>query len=162
MILARRLMLASTLGASIAALAAPAVLRAQPKPEATNRNIADALAAQADFEPFLGFVQQSGLMDVLRGTGPLTLFAPTAAAFSRAPAGLLADLLGGSTNQQAGGDPVRLRAVVQTHYVTRMLPIGMLRGSRQEFANANAGILVIDGRADPISIQLGNRVGGTG
>jgi hypothetical protein len=162
MIMQRRILLSSAVGVALAGLAAPGILRAQPKPEASARNIADTLAADADYERFLAMIQQSGLMDVLRGGGPVTLFAPNASAFNRAPAGLLADLLGGNSTSLTGIDPVRLRAVVQTHYVTRLLPPMALRGLRQEFANANDGVLVIDGRENPVSIQLGNRVGGPG
>jgi uncharacterized surface protein with fasciclin (FAS1) repeats len=52
-----------------------------------------ALAAAGQFNTLIAAVQAAGLVDVLSGPGPFTLFAPTDAAFAKLPAGTLNSLL---------------------------------------------------------------------
>lgn len=52
-----------------------------------------ALQAAGQFTTLIAAVQAAGLVDVLSGPGPFTLFAPTDAAFAKLPAGTLDSLL---------------------------------------------------------------------
>ena len=56
-------------------------------------NIVEVAQGNADFSTLVAAVTAAGLGDALSGEGPLTVFAPTNAAFEALPAGLLEKLL---------------------------------------------------------------------
>ena len=56
------------------------------------RNLVDTAAADGSFKTFGLAVENAGLSDSLRATGPFTVFAPTDAAFDKLPAGRLETL----------------------------------------------------------------------
>ncbi|WP_404423964.1 fasciclin domain-containing protein [Nibricoccus sp. IMCC34717] len=58
-----------------------------------NDNIPEALIKSGNFNTLVAAVQTAGLVDVLLGPGPFTLFAPTDAAFAKLPAGTVESLL---------------------------------------------------------------------
>jgi uncharacterized surface protein with fasciclin (FAS1) repeats len=55
--------------------------------------IVDIAVASDDFTTLVAAVQAAGLVEVLQGEGPFTVFAPTDAAFAALPEGLLEKLL---------------------------------------------------------------------
>jgi uncharacterized surface protein with fasciclin (FAS1) repeats len=55
----------------------------------SDKNILETAAAKGSFKTFGKAVEQAGMGDTLRGTGPFTVFAPTDAAFEKLPAGRL-------------------------------------------------------------------------
>jgi len=55
--------------------------------------IVDIAVASDDFTTLVAAVQAAGLVEVLQGDGPFTVFAPTDAAFAALPEGLLEKLL---------------------------------------------------------------------
>jgi uncharacterized surface protein with fasciclin (FAS1) repeats len=55
--------------------------------------IVEVAAANPDFSTLVAAVKAAGLVDTLNGAGPFTVFAPTNAAFTALPAGLLDKLL---------------------------------------------------------------------
>ncbi len=57
------------------------------------KNIVQIAAGSEDHTTLVAAVQAAGLVDVLANNGPLTVFAPTNAAFEALPAGVLDDLL---------------------------------------------------------------------
>lgn len=57
------------------------------------RDIVDTAVAAGDFGTLVKAVEAAGLVDVLKGDGPFTVFAPTDAAFASLPAGTLESLL---------------------------------------------------------------------
>ncbi len=57
------------------------------------RNIVQIAAASEDHSTLVAAVQAAGMVDVLANPGPLTVFAPTNAAFDKLPAGTVEDLL---------------------------------------------------------------------
>lgn len=57
------------------------------------RNLLDTAAAKGTYSTFAKAVEQAGLSETLRGTGPFTIFAPTDAAFAKLPAGKLDTLM---------------------------------------------------------------------
>jgi uncharacterized surface protein with fasciclin (FAS1) repeats len=122
----------------------------------TQRNVADALAADGRFTQFLELLSRAGMIEPLRGAGPFTVFAPTNAAFLGAPSGMLADLVGTPTGGtgSASPDPVRLRALVQYHIVSGA-PFGMApppAGDRRVRAMNGSDVLVAsDGGAVQVS-----------
>jgi len=61
-------------------------------PTPTLKNLVDTVAANDSFKTFSRAVENAGLSDSLRATGPFTIFAPTDAAFEKLPAGRLDQL----------------------------------------------------------------------
>lgn len=56
-------------------------------------DIVDTAKSTGEFETLLAAAQAAGLVDTLKGDGPLTVFAPTDAAFAKLPAGTVESLL---------------------------------------------------------------------
>lgn len=59
----------------------------------SKKDIVDVAAGNPDFSTLVAAVKAAGLVDALKGDGPLTVFAPTNAAFAKLPAGAVEDLL---------------------------------------------------------------------
>jgi len=80
-----------TLWVALAAmtLAAPAVAGHHGK----KMDIVDTAASAGKFETLIAAAKAAGLVDALKGDGPLTVFAPTDDAFSALPAGTIETLL---------------------------------------------------------------------
>ena len=57
------------------------------------QNIVEIAAGNPDFSTLVAAVKAAGLVDVLVGEGPFTVFAPTNAAFAKLPAGTVETLL---------------------------------------------------------------------
>jgi uncharacterized surface protein with fasciclin (FAS1) repeats len=83
------------------AAAAPAKV----KPKA---NIVQTAVAAGSFKTLVALVKQAGLAGALSGKGPLTVFAPTDAAFAKVPKATLTAL---------GKDKAKLKAVLLYHVV---------------------------------------------
>jgi uncharacterized surface protein with fasciclin (FAS1) repeats len=61
-------------------------------PTPTLKNLVETVAANDSFKTFSRAVENAGLSDSLRATGPFTIFAPTDAAFEKLQAGRLNQL----------------------------------------------------------------------
>ena len=71
-------------------------------------NIVQTAVAAGEFKTLVSLVKQAGLVGALSGPGPLTVFAPTDAAFAAVPKATLAEL---------GKNPAKLKAVLLYHVV---------------------------------------------
>lgn len=60
---------------------------------APQQDIVDTAVSAGNFTTLVKAVQAAGLVDVLKGDGPFTVFAPTDEAFAKLPAGTLENLL---------------------------------------------------------------------
>ena len=58
-----------------------------------DKDIVDIAASAGSFKTLIAAVQAAGLVDALKGQGPLTVFAPTDDAFKKLPAGTVENLL---------------------------------------------------------------------
>lgn len=58
-----------------------------------DKDIVDTAASAGSFKTLVAAVQAAGLVDALKGQGPLTVFAPTDEAFKKLPAGTVENLL---------------------------------------------------------------------
>ena len=58
-----------------------------------NKDIVEIAASAGSFKTLVAAVQAAGLVDTLKGKGPLTVFAPTDEAFAKLPAGTVENLL---------------------------------------------------------------------
>ena len=72
------------------------------------KNIVQTAVAAGSFKTLVSLVKQAGLVGALSGPGPLTVFAPTDAAFAAVPKATLAEL---------GKNPAKLKAVLLYHVV---------------------------------------------
>jgi uncharacterized surface protein with fasciclin (FAS1) repeats len=63
-------------------------------------NIVEVAAGNSDFSTLVAAVQAAGLVDVLSGDGPFTVFAPTNEAFAKLPAGTVENLLKPENREQ--------------------------------------------------------------
>jgi uncharacterized surface protein with fasciclin (FAS1) repeats len=95
---------------SAAALAAAtSISAASPAKTAMGqKNIVQTAVAAGQFKTLVALVKQAGLAGALSGSGPLTVFAPTDAAFAKVPKSTLAAL---------GKDKAQLKAVLLYHVV---------------------------------------------
>ena len=66
-------------------------------------NLIDTAAANGSFKTFGKAIEQAGLADSLRATGPFTVFAPTDAAFDKLPAGKLESLMKPENKEELAG-----------------------------------------------------------
>ena len=75
---------------------------------AAQSNIVQTAVAAGEFKTLVSLVKQAGLAGALSGPGPLTVFAPTDAAFAAVPKATLAEL---------AKNPAKLKAVLLYHVV---------------------------------------------
>ena len=94
-----------------AALAAATSISAASPAKTTamgQKNIVQTAVAAGQFKTLVALVKQAGLAGALSGPGPLTVFAPTDAAFAKVPKSTLAAL---------GKNKAQLKAVLLYHVV---------------------------------------------
>ena len=87
----------------------PTMAPATAAPSAAKGDIVAVATEAGSFKTLLQAATAAGLVDTLKGPGPLTVFAPSDEAFAKLPAGTLASLL---------ADPVALKKVLLYHVVS--------------------------------------------
>jgi uncharacterized surface protein with fasciclin (FAS1) repeats len=92
--------------AAIVALAVPAGASARPE---ADKNIVQTASSAGSFKTLVALATQAGLADDLAAPGPLTVFAPTDAAFRKVPA---------ATLRKLKANPALLRRVLLYHVVS--------------------------------------------
>ena len=111
----RRITLAALLLALVAGCATPSA----------PVSVADTLARDPQLSTLNSLVQQAGLADMLRGSGPYTVFAPTNEAFKAVSAKTMDELK----------DPVRLKAVLSYHVLPARMTASEIRTGNVKTAN---------------------------
>jgi uncharacterized surface protein with fasciclin (FAS1) repeats len=107
------------LAAAGLALTAPTILRAQP-----SASIPDAMMADGRFASFIELLERSPALNLLRGAGRFTVFAPTNAGVDTIPATLRAEFTGvHSETSASAGDAGSLTALVNLHIVEGVHPL---------------------------------------
>jgi uncharacterized surface protein with fasciclin (FAS1) repeats len=101
----QRLVPLALLLALVAAFAAPASAGSTAAP---SKNVVQTAVSAGQFKTLVALVKKAGLVGALSGKGPLTVFAPTDAAFAKVPKATLAAL---------GADKAKLKAVLLYHVV---------------------------------------------
>ena len=113
-------------------------------PAASGKNVVQTAAAAGQFTTLVSLVQKAGLAGALSGKGPLTVFAPTDAAFAKVPKATLAAL---------GKNPAKLKAVLLYHVVkgnvtaakvAKLTSVKTLQGSAVRI-DAMGGTVSVDG-----------------
>lgn len=108
-----------TLFAMAALLSAPMFAQAEETATAEKTIVETAIAAE--FNTLVAAVKAAGLVDALSGDGPLTVFAPTDAAFAKLPKGTVEDLLKPENKD-------KLVAVLTYHVVKGSVPASKVVG----------------------------------
>ena len=96
------------------------------------KNIVQTAVAAGQFKTLVALVKRAGLVGALSGPGPLTVFAPTDAAFAKLPAGTLDSLL-------MPENKAKLTAILTYHVVPGRVLAAQLTGmSSAPTANGQA------------------------
>ena len=98
--------------ALLGAMTLGAVASSAAGPHKSAKNIVQTAVAAGSFKTLVSLVKQAGLAGALSGPGPLTVFAPTDAAFANVPKATLAAL---------AKDKSKLKAVLLYHVVSGKL-----------------------------------------
>ncbi|MEO0618191.1 MAG: fasciclin domain-containing protein [Pseudomonadota bacterium] len=125
-------------------------------------NIVETAQQTGKFNTLLAAADAAGLVGALSGDGPLTVFAPTDAAFDKLPAGTVENLLKPENKDQ-------LVAILTYHVLGRQLTSDMLphktipvkplnTASRLHVRKAASGVTVNKANVDSADIQTDNGV----
>ncbi|MDX1395806.1 MAG: fasciclin domain-containing protein [Gemmatimonadota bacterium] len=102
-------------------------------------DIVETAVAAGQFETLVAAVQAAGLVDVLKGDGPFTVFAPTDDAFAALPAGTVDELLEPENRD-------RLVAVLTYHVVAgKVLAADVVKLSSAETVQGQSVSIKTDG-----------------
>lgn len=132
------LALIAAMGAAAPALAGgQGAMHAGHAAPAGSGTIVDAAVASPDHTTLVAAVKAAGLVDVLAGKGPFTVFAPTNAAFAKLPAGTVETLLKPENKAQ-------LAAVLTYHVVPGRLNAADI-AARAKAAGGRATLKTVQG-----------------
>jgi uncharacterized surface protein with fasciclin (FAS1) repeats len=106
-----------------------------------DKDIVEVAISAGSFKTLIAAVQAAGLVDVLKGEGPMTVFAPTDDAFAKLPAGTVENLLKPENKD-------KLTAVLTYHVV----PGRVTAGEVVKLSSAKT----VNGRALRIATKDGN------
>ena len=101
------------------------------------QDIVDTAVAAGQFNTLVAAVQAAGLVDVLKGDGPFTVFAPTDEAFAALPEGTVENLLKPENREQ-------LVAVLTYHVVPGKIMSTDIAGKSTDVASVQGSSLSVD------------------
>jgi uncharacterized surface protein with fasciclin (FAS1) repeats len=134
------------------AAAAPAAPPAMSMTIAPAGDIADTLKASGQFTILVKALDASNLTSVLKTAGPLTILAPTDAAFNALPAGQLANLMKIENAAQ-------LQALLTYHLINAGVPTSKIQGSKGPISTVAGTPVQIDGTGPTIMVNDASVVG---
>ena len=118
---------------------------AQASPAASGTLIAVA-KADPDLSTFAKLAAAAGLEPTLSGAGPLTVLAPSNAAFAKLPADQLAEL-------QKPENAAKLQQVLLYHVIPASAPSSAIKGTKGDVPSATPNKLALDGTGDAVKIN---------
>merc|ERR1711966_113564 len=126
-------------------------------PTSATSNIVDIAASNTAFSTLVAAVKAAGLVDALSGDGPLTVFAPTNAAFDALPEGTVEALL---------ADITKLTEILTYHVVAGNAhsttlaagPVETLNGASVEISTTDGGVMVNDANVVAADILASNGI----
>lgn len=121
---------------ALIALALVAALGVAQPASADDQRVGDVIHSDARFSTFARAIDAAGLQDLVRGTEPVTVFAPTNEAFAKLPAGALERLL-------APENRAELTSLLKRHVVAGNLDQYALKRQR-ELATVNGDTLAVN------------------
>lgn len=124
---------------------------------ASKSDIVDTAAAAGQFKTLIKAVQTAGLVETLKGPGPLTVFAPDDAAFAKLPAGALDALL---------KDKEKLAKVLKYHVVSGKVmakdvksgDVPTVQGQSLKVVASSGGVTVDNAKVVKTDIEASNGV----
>ncbi len=114
------------------------------------QDIVDTAVAAGQFNTLVAAVQAAGLVDVLKGEGPFTVFAPTDDAFAALPEGTVENLLKPENREQ-------LVAVLTYHVVPGKIMSTDIAGQTAEVESVQGSALSVDA-TDGVKVDNANVV----
>jgi len=126
---------------SLLLLAIPALLLAgnYSSKSKASMDIVDTAVSAKSFNTLVAALKAADLVDVLRGDGPFTVFAPTDAAFAKLPAGTVETLL-------KPENKAKLQAVLTYHVVPgRYMAADVVKMSSAKTVNGKSFMVSMDG-----------------
>lgn len=138
----KSMMMAAVAGATLTAFAGTCSDSAKMTSTTTSTPAADktivAVASSAgQFNTLVAAVKAAGLVDVLNGTGPFTVFAPTDEAFAKLPKGTVEDLLKPENKE-------KLQAILKYHVVPGKVMAADVKSGKAKTASGKELTLVAD------------------
>jgi len=121
-------------------------------------DIVEVAASAGTFETLLTAAREAGLVETLRGEGPLTVFAPTDSAFAKLPEGTLEAVL---------QDREKLRAILTYHVVAgevtsdqvvKLDEAETVNGEKVRVRVRDGSVLINDARVVKADVQADNGV----
>ena len=132
---------------AVPASAQDAAAPATAAPAATASGTLIAVAkADPELSTFVKLATAAGLDTTLGGNGPLTVLAPSNAAFAKLPAEQLADL---SKPENAA----QLQQVLLYHVIPASAPSSAIKGTKGDVPSATPSTLSIDGTGDSLKVN---------
>jgi uncharacterized surface protein with fasciclin (FAS1) repeats len=128
--------------------------------QASNADIVDTAVAAGNFNTLVAAIKAAGLAETLRSVGPLTVFAPTDAAFAKLPKGTLESLLK-PANRQKLVQILKLHVVrgrLSSGEVSRIPRANTMQGTDIMFAATPQGIRVDRAKVIRADVQAQNGV----
>ncbi len=101
-------------------------------------DIVDTAVAAGSFNTLVAAVKAAGLVDALKGPGPLTVFAPTDAAFAKLPAGTVDDLLKPENKE-------KLKGILLYHVVSGKVMSTDLKGTVKPATLEGSALTIVAG-----------------
>jgi len=138
---------ASAPAATPAATPAPATASAAAATPTAGGTLIAVAKADPELSTFAKLAEGAGLGTTLSGAGPLTLLAPSNAAFAKLPADQLAEL-------SKPENVAKLQQVLLYHVIPAAAPTSALKGSAGEVPSAVASAkLTVDGTGDAVKVN---------
>lgn len=123
---------------AVGSLLALSVVGLAAAPAAVAGDIVDTAVGAGSFNTLVTAVKAAGLVDALKGPGPLTVFAPTDEAFKKLPAGTLDDLLKPENKE-------KLKGILLYHVVSGKVMSTDLKGTMKPATLQGATLTVVAG-----------------
>lgn len=102
------------------------------------KDIVDTAVAAGSFKTLAAAVTAAGLIETLKSAGPFTVFAPSDAAFSKLPAGTVADLV-------KPENKAKLTAILTFHVMPGKVMAADVKGKKVAPTSVNGEALHVDG-----------------
>ena len=109
-------------------------------------DIVDTAIAAGSFNTLVAAVQAAGLVDILKGEGPFTVFAPTDEAFAKLPAGTVEDLLKPENKD-------KLTAILTYHVVPGKVMAADIAGKEMGAKTVQGSEAMINATGDAVMID---------
>lgn len=114
-------------------------------------DIVDTAASKEMFSTLVAAVKAADLVDILKGEGPFTVFAPTNDAFAALPEGTLEDLLKPENKEQ-------LQSILKYHVVAGKIKAADIQEGDTEVETVEGSTIEVTKNADGVTVDGANVV----